>query len=120
MRTRLTSPANVISFDLRYICHCYDIMKNVSASRNDTRLFIKRCLTFSEDKHGNLGIIGSRDSYILGSVDSKHMVKNLCTSQKYIYWSYFFNFDRKSKQTFWNKGYSIMVGKSLERYLSRI
>ena len=37
-----------------YIYHCYDIMANLSASRNDTRLFINRGLTVSKDKCGNL------------------------------------------------------------------
>ena len=70
--------------DPRYICYCYDIMENLSASCNDTGLFIYLGLTVSEDKHVNLGIIGSGDPYILGYVDSKHTVKNSCTSQKYI------------------------------------
>ena len=76
-------------YDPIYICHCYDIMANLAASRNDKILLINRGTTVSEDKHGNLGIRGSGDSSILVSIDSKQMMKNICTSQKDISWSYF-------------------------------
>ena len=72
-----------------YICYCYDIMENLAASCNDKGLVFNRGLTVNEDKIGNLGIRRSGYSYILGYVDSKHMVKSLCTSQKYISWYYF-------------------------------
>ena len=58
-----------------YICHCYNIMANLSASRNDTRLVINCGLTIGEDKHDNLGVRGIVDPSILGSVDSKNTVK---------------------------------------------
>ena len=81
-----------MGFDPRYISHCYYIMENLVASSNDTILVINRSITGSEVKHGNLGIRVSEDSSILGYVDSKHMVKNICTSQKCIFWSYFLTF----------------------------
>ena len=62
-----------------YIYHCYYIIETLSASHNDTRLVINRDLTVSEYKHDNLGIIGSGDSSIMGSVDSKQMAENICT-----------------------------------------
>ena len=43
--------------DPRYIFHCYDIMANLSASRNDTKSVINHRLTAREDKHVNLGVI---------------------------------------------------------------
>ena len=81
----------------RYICHCFDIMENLAACRNYTRLVINRDLTVGDNKHDNLGVRGSRYYYILGSIDSKQMVKNICTSQKYISWSYFFKLLQKTK-----------------------
>ena len=77
--TKLTSPSNAMGSDPKYICNCYDIMANLAAFCNDTILVINRRLTISEDKHGNLCVRGSVDSYILGSVYSKHTVKNICT-----------------------------------------
>ena len=100
--TGLTYLSNDMGYDPRYICNCYDIMANLAPYRNYTRLVINRGLTVSEDKNGNLGVRGSGDYYILSYLDSKHMMKNICTSQKYISWP-FFNFYRKSKQTFWTK-----------------
>ena len=89
-RLRLTSPSNTRGSDPIYIYYCYDIMENLSASCKDIRLVITCSLTVREDKHGDFGVRGSGDSSILGSVDSKQMVKNIFTSQKYISWSYFF------------------------------
>ena len=60
-----------MGYDPWYICHCYDVIGNLSTSCNDTRLVINLCLTVSEDKHGNLVISRRGDSSILGSVDSK-------------------------------------------------
>ena len=36
IRTGLTYTSNVIGFDPKYICHCYDIMAKLDASCNDT------------------------------------------------------------------------------------
>lgn len=65
-------------------------MANLAASQTDTRLIINRGLAVGNDSKGNLEVRGSGvDSSLLGSVDSKQMVKNLYTSQKNINWSYF-------------------------------
>ena len=100
----------------RYICHCYDIMENLAASRNATRLVIKCDLTGSEDKHDILGVRVSRYYYIFGSIDSKQMVKVFSHKKKHIL-VIFLNFYRKSKQKFWNRSYLTMVKKRLELYL---
>ena len=100
IRTRLTCPSSATSTDPRYITHCYDVMSNLAASQSDTRLIINRGLTVSEDKYGNLGVRGNNDSSLLGSVDSKQMVKNLCTSQKKVSWSFFFTFTANQSQHF--------------------
>ena len=103
VRTRLTSPSNAMNSDPRYISHCYDVMANMAATHNDTRLVINRGLTVGEDKYGSLEVRGNSDSTILGSVDSKQMVKNLCTSQKYIKWSYFLTYTSNHKRHFGTK-----------------
>ena len=64
--TRLTSTSNAMVYDFRYICHCYDIMANLSEFCNDTRFVINCRLTVCEDKHGNLGAGGSEDSLYIG------------------------------------------------------
>ena len=87
--TRLISPSNDMGSDPRDICHCYDVLENLAAPRNDTRLDINWGLTVSEDKHGSLVIRGSVYHNILGSVDIKQTMKNIYTSQKQIS-SYYF------------------------------
>jgi hypothetical protein len=100
LRTRLVSPFSTTNSDPRYITHCYDIMANLAASKSDTRLIINRGLTVSSDKNKNLEVRGINDSSLLGSIDSKQMVKNLCTSQKYISWSYFLTFTANQSRHF--------------------
>ena len=100
IRTRLTCPFSATSTDPRYITHCYDVMANLAASQSDTRLIIDRGLTIGEDKYGNLGVRGRNDSTLLGSMDSKQMVKNLCTSQKKIQWSFFLTFTANQSHHF--------------------
>ena len=100
IRTRLVSPFSTTNSDPRYITHCYDVMANLAASKSDTRLIINRGLTVSSDKNKSLEVRGINDSSLLGSVDSKQMVKNLCTSQKYISWSYFLTFTANQSRHF--------------------
>ena len=45
--TRLNSPSIDMGYYTRYICHCYEIMANLAASRNDTRLVINNSITVS-------------------------------------------------------------------------
>jgi predicted GIY-YIG superfamily endonuclease len=100
LRTRLTCPSSTTSTDPRYITHCYDVMANMAASQQDTRLVINRGLTVGKDKYGSLGVRGSNDSSLLGSVDSKQMVKNLCSSQKKVQWTHFLTFTSNHKMHF--------------------
>ena len=93
VRPKLTCSSCATNSDPRYIINCYDIMLNLASSQNDTRLVINRGLTVAKDKYVNLGGSGgSGDSSPLGSVDSKEMVKNVCSSQKKTSWSIFLAF----------------------------
>ena len=100
IRSRLTAPFCATSSDPRYISHCYDLMTNLAASQSDTRLIINRGITVGNDSNGNLQVRGSKDSSLLGSVDSKQMVKNLCTSQKFLSWSYFLTYTANQDRHF--------------------
>ena len=100
IRSRLTAPFCATSSYPRYISHCYDLMANLAASQSDTRLIINRGLTVGNDSKGNLQVRGSKDSSLLGSVDSKQIVKNLYTSQKFLSWSYFLTFTANQDRHF--------------------
>ena len=78
VRSRLTNPSSSTSTDPRYCAHCYDMLTNLSANHEDTRLILNRGLTVGEDKTGGLGLRGKGDSALLESVDNKEMVRNLC------------------------------------------
>ena len=83
IRSRLTSTISATSTDSRYCAHCYDILTNLAANHEDTRLILNRGLTVADDVKGGLGLRGKGDSSLLESIDNKQMVKNLCFSQKY-------------------------------------
>ena len=100
VRTRLTTPCSATSTDPRYISHCYDMMVNLSANHNDTRITMNRGLTTADDKYGGLGLRGKGDSALLDSIDSKQMVKNLCSSQQYHSWDWFLTFTCNQKKHF--------------------
>ena len=92
-----------MGYDPIYICHFYYIIENIAASSNDTRLVINCSLNIGEDKHNTLGFRGNGNYYILGSVDSKHMVKSLFTSQIYITWSNSLSFTSNQSRNFGTK-----------------
>ena len=107
--TRLNSSSNAMVYAPIYIFNCYHIMANLDASSNDTILVINRRLTISEDKHGNLCVRGSVDSYILGSVYSKHTVKKIAHEKITYIGLIFLTFTEKSKKTFRRNFYLKMV-----------
>ena len=80
IRSRVTNPGVATSTDSRYIAHCYDVLSNVAANHEDTRLILNRGLTVKDDKFGGLCVRGKKDSSLTGSIDSKQMVRNLCLS----------------------------------------
>ena len=75
-------------------------MSNMETSQCDTRLVIKTGLTVWKDKYGSLDVRNVNDSTLLGSVDSKQMMKNLCTSQKFIKWDNILTFTANQSSHF--------------------
>ena len=100
IRTRLTFPSAATSTDPNYIAHCYDMMVNLSATHGDTRVILNRGLTVGEDKVGGLGMRGTKDSALEGTIDSSYICKGLCASQKYIKWSHFATYTDNQKKHF--------------------
>ena len=89
IRSRLTNTCCATSTDPRYIAHCYDILTNLTANHEDTRLILNRGLMVDHST-GEIGLRGKGDTALLESVDNKQMVRNLCFSQKYFPWDHFF------------------------------
>ena len=86
IRSRLSSCAFPTSTDPRYISFSYDTMTNLAVNHSDTRIVLHRGLTVDENSDLGLGVRGKKegDCALLGSIDSKQMVKNLSSSEKYI------------------------------------
>ena len=58
IRTRLTNNSSSTSTDPRYILYCFDVMSNLSASYNDTRMITNSGITVADDTEGGLGVRG--------------------------------------------------------------
>ena len=100
VRSRLTSSSCATSTDSRYIAFYYDKLTNLSINHQDTRIVLNRGLTAAGDESGGLGLRGKGDSALLESIDSKQMVKNLCSSQKYHKMDFFLTFTCNQKKHF--------------------
>ena len=99
IRSRLTNPCCATSTDPRYIAHCYDILTNLTANHEDTRLILNRGLAVDHNT-GEIGLRGKGDTALLESVDNKQMVRNLCFSQKYFPWDHFLMYICNQKNHF--------------------
>ena len=86
IRSRLSSCSFSTGTDPRYISFSYDTMTNLSVNHNDARIVLHRGLTVDDESDIGIGVRGKKsgDSAILESIDSKQMVKNLSSSEKYI------------------------------------
>ena len=104
VKSRLTSAGCTTSSDPRYITFAYDMLTNLAATHEDTRLVLQRGLTVSEDNANRLTVRGKGDSALMESFDSKQMVRNLCASQ-YYHKMDFFDIYLQHQKTFWNKSY---------------
>ena len=86
IRSRLTSCSFTTGTDPRYISFSYDTMTNLAVNHEDSRIVLHRGLTVDKDSDIGLGVRGKKngDSSLLESIDSKQMVKNLSSAEKYI------------------------------------
>ena len=84
--SRLSSCSFSTGTDPRYISFSYDTMTNLSVNHNDAGIVLHRGLTVDDESDISIGVRGKKsgDSAILESIDSKQMVKNLSSSEKYI------------------------------------
>ena len=98
VRSRLTLPFCNTSTDPRIIAFYYDMLTNLSCNHSHTGSVINRRLMSGDDISGGLILLGKGDSSILGSIDSKKIVKGLCASQKYHKMDFFLTFTCNMKK----------------------
>ena len=104
IRTNLTSPLCSTNSNPRYIAFSYDMAVNLACNREDTRCIINNGLTVADSKTGGgLGVRGKEDSTLLDSVESKRMVKNLCSAQVHHKMDVFLTFTCNMKKHFGTK-----------------
>ena len=99
IRTRVSSVSSATSTNQRYIPFCWDIMANLALNRHDTRLVLNRGFQVADTSSG-LSVNGKNSSSLHDSIDSKKMVRNLCTSQKYKRFTEFLTLTCNMKQHF--------------------
>lgn len=100
VRNRVTLPFSTTSTDPRYISFCYDLLANLSANFNDTRMFSRHGLRSGDDATGGLEQRGTNDSELNNAVDSRQEVLNLCASLGYFEWDFFLTFTCNQKKHF--------------------
>ena len=104
VRSRLTASGYQTSTKDSYIAWCYDMISNEITNQNDTRMVVNKGLTASQDKKGNLQLRGgNQSSPLLDSVDSKQVIKELMSSQKYVPFTHFLTFTCNMKRHFGTK-----------------
>ena len=69
-------------------------------NHSDTRMVLHKGLTVAEDELGGLEVRQKNDSALLGSVNSKQVVRNLCASQKYHHMDFFITLTCNQKKHF--------------------
>ena len=80
------------------------MVSNEVTNQNDTRMIINKGLTARRDEYGDLKLGGGNESSpLLDSVDSKHVIKELTSSQKYLPFTRFFTFTCNMKRYFGTK-----------------
>ena len=82
IQTRVLTSSSCTSTNPRYVPFLWDILSNLSLNRNDSRMILNRGFCVSDADSG-LEVTGKGTSSLHDSIDSKQMVKNLCSSQKY-------------------------------------
>ena len=100
LRSRLNSASCTTCSDYRYLIFCHDLLCSLAANHNDMRLFGKGGMTAADDSVGGLDLRGKEDSDFLHSIDSRQMVKNLCSSQEYYEWDVFLTFTCNMRKHF--------------------
>ena len=104
IRARLTTAGYQTSTNDRYISWSYDSMTNLATNKHDTRMVVNRGLTASQDESSGLNLRGGgNESPLLDAVDSKQMIKNLMSSQKYHPFDMFLTFTCNMKEHFGTK-----------------
>ena len=71
IKCRVTNVSSSTRTNTNYISHCYDMLNNIAANREDTRVILNRGLTVDENSKSGLGLRGKGDSSLIGLVDNK-------------------------------------------------
>lgn len=99
--SRLKSLSSTTSTDPRYLSFCYDICTNITSNHSDTQIVLCRSLTLSsDDTASGLQVRSSGDSALLGSIDCKQNVRNLCASQRHHPMDFFITLTCNQKKHF--------------------
>ena len=73
-------------------------MVNLATNKHNSRIVVRRGLTACANESSGLKLRGGDDiSHLLDSIDSKQMIKNLMTSQRYFPFDFFYDLWETSK-----------------------
>eukprot|EP00957_Ditylum_brightwellii_P212251 15367136-Ditylum_brightwellii.AAC.3 len=98
--SHLKPQSSSCSTNLNHISFCYGTLTNLSVNHSNTRMGLHKGLTVAEDELGGLKARHNNNSAILRSINSKQVVCDLCTSQKYHDMDFFITLTCNQKKHF--------------------
>ena len=96
-RMHMTNPSSTTSTDPNFMCLYFDILGNMVMSKCHSRDIFERGFVVDNKSAYGMSVREQNHAKLSGSVDSRRMVMNLASSQKYIKYTWFFNVHGKSK-----------------------
>ena len=97
--SRITNASSSTSSEHRYVIFGHELICLISANHIGMRQHRKGATSSNTVSRG-LDLRIKDDSEFFHSIDSRHMVKNLCTSQEYFQWDIFLTFTCNMRKYF--------------------
>ena len=91
-RMHMTNPSSTTSTDPNFMCLYFDILGNMVMSKCHSRDIFERGFVVDNKSAYGMSVREQNHTKLSGSVDSRRMVMNLASSQKYIKYTWFLTF----------------------------
>ena len=88
-RIRMTDPSSSTSTDPKLMCSHFDELGNIALNSNHSRDVFERGFVVEDKSTSGMAVRDKGNTDLSESVDSRRMVMNLATSQKYIKYTWF-------------------------------
>ena len=91
-RIHMTNPSSTTSTDPNHMCFYFDQLGNLSLNHIHSRDIFERGFVVDNNSYCGMSVRDKGKTELAGSIDSRQMVQNLSSSQKYIKYTWFLTF----------------------------